>query len=141
VDWFTARGTCIGVYGGPKFGGPYLRSINYIPNDYLVSVHHVHPRRDEILSDYDMLDGDTIMAILNTLFDDRSGEPYAQASSGYSVDAASFKVGFEDGSFRLLTAFFALEDLYPVWNGGTDLRWNYGYSKANIENMRTAHAA
>lgn len=79
--------------------------------------------------DFDIIDGDNIISRLNSTFDERNGIPYRQASEGYNVEPAKYKVRFDDRSERYIPAMFATCGIEQ----GAELRWNYSYDDKEVE--------
>ncbi len=134
------KGEALGVYGGELVP---LRVASIRQDPYLLDVFVQrsassrpggNPASEQIAADV-ALSGDNALSRINTLFEYENGRPVRQARAGYNVVSAGFEVDAQvenQGMVRLeLTGFFANEDLPP----GTELRWNYGYDEASIEQL------
>lgn len=136
-----AAGECIGVYGGNVL--PYKKDILVTEGDsfYARIGMEIKWRQGKWVHVPVTVDGDNILSRINTNFDyDDTGKPIRQASGGYNVETAGFKIfvnkptHIEGGppvreSYDL-PAVFATQDI-PA---GTELRVNYHYSETTIKN-------
>ena len=123
------RGEALGVYGGELV--PHNVAV-YRRDPYLLDINAPSSGRAANPPEFS---GDNILSRINTIFEYEAGKPVRQAAAGYNVEVAKFRVktqiGNEPLEKALLSGFFASEDI-PA---GTELRWNYQYDEAAINNL------
>lgn len=128
-----ATGEALGVYGGELLPLFIARARK---DPYLMAVKEVRPTTPYAVNTQLVLSGDNALSRINTIFEyDAAGLPFRQASMGYNVEAAQFRVKTQTGDNPqeqlILTGLFASEDIAA----GTELRWNYQYDETSIQNL------
>ena len=82
-----------------------------------------------------VLSGDNALSRINTIFEYEGELPIRQASVGYDVEAAQFRIQaqVDDNTQEqlILTGLFASEDIAA----GAELRWNYQYDESTIREL------
>lgn len=127
-----AKGEALGVYGGEVLPFFVARARR---DPYLMPIKSTRPVSPHAVNTQPVLSGDNALSRINTIFEYEAGIPVRQASSGYNVEAAQFRVQTQVGSNpaeqHILTGFFASEAI-PA---GTELRWNYQYDETTIRQL------
>lgn len=119
---FIPKGTCIGVYGGTVFQNVPENLLQHI-GTYLLA-----PSDGKLNGP--LIDGDNVLARMNTTFLYKSGKPYQQAPfSAYNVERVDFKVELMNGMKIRIPSFFTTKDIQP----GEELRFDYGYTEEMIK--------
>ncbi|KHK49862.1 type III effector protein [Ralstonia sp. A12] len=114
-----AAGECVGVYGGRLM----------TPATYYTCIDDAFVLSASAGSVESWIDGENILAMANTVFAYEGDRPDRQAASGYNMEAAVFPGGSRCGRRFSIRAFFATECVAA----GTELRWNYRYPPALIQ--------
>ncbi|MBP1127476.1 MULTISPECIES: dermonecrotic toxin domain-containing protein [Pseudomonas] len=126
------KGEALGVYGGEVLP-LYVAHARHDP--YLMAIKEVRPASPYAVNTQPILSGDNALSRINTIFEYEAGHPVRQASTGYNVEAAHFRVNTQVGDApqeqMILTGMFASEDV-PA---GAELRWNYQYSEATVRQL------
>ncbi|KRP58365.1 dermonecrotic toxin domain-containing protein [Pseudomonas trivialis] len=126
------KGEALGVYGG-EILPLYVAQLRQDP--YLMAIKEVRPTSPYSINTQPILSGDNVLSRINTIFEYEAGHPVRQASTGYNVEAAQFRVNTQVGNApqeqMILTGMFAAENI-PA---GAELRWNYQYSEATIRQL------
>ncbi|MCF5653990.1 hypothetical protein GIV46_03050 [Pseudomonas poae] len=126
------KGEALGVYGG-EILPLYVAQIRQDP--YLMAIKDVRTTSPYAVNTQPILSGDNVLSRINTIFEYEAGHPVRQATAGYNVEAARFRVNTQVGDApqeqMILTAMFASEDI-PA---GAELRWNYQYNEATIRQL------
>ena len=128
-----AKGEALGAYGGEMLP-LYVAKARRDP--YLIAIKDVRPTTPFAVNTQLVLSGDNALSRINTIFEyDAAGFPTRQASTGYNVEAAQFRVQTQTGSAPqeqlILTGLFAGEDIAA----GAELRWNYQYDETTIRDL------
>jgi hypothetical protein len=126
------KGDALGVYGGELLP-LYIARARQDP--YLMPIKKVRPTTPHAMNMQLVLSGDNVLSRINTLFEYEGEWPVRQASTGYNVEAAQFRIQAQlDDSPQeqlILTGLFASEDI----GAGVELRWNYQYEESTIRQL------
>lgn len=116
------RGECLGVYGGTLIEDDLRTTL--LSDTYTFALTAIPSKA----ANGPIMDGDNILSRMNSTFDEENGKPYRHAIDSYNVELTVFEVNFEQRGPGVLPVFFATCDLAE----GTELRWDYGYSREDI---------
>lgn len=122
-----AAGECVGVYGGRLM----------TPATYYTCIEDAFVLSTTADGIESWVDGENILAMANTVFAYAGDQPDRQSETGYNMEGAVFRAVSCGGQRFSIRAFFTTE---PV-AAGTELRWNYRYPSALIQQRFGVHAA
>jgi hypothetical protein len=126
------KGQALGVYGGELLP-LYVARARQDP--YLMPIKNLRPTTPHAVNMQLVLSGDNALSRINTIFEYEGELPIRQASVGYNVEAAQFRIQaqVDDNTHEqlILTGLFASEDIAA----GAELRWNYQYDESTIREL------